>query len=127
MCGGANNCGYVWNGTEWAADGTSDTGWVNETYATGWKDYSPGTYGTFAARRRGTLVSLRGVPIAGSGATSTVATLDTPFRPPFNVQFVVVLGSGVSSITIDSAGAVVIGGSFAGTTIALGQINYYAD
>jgi len=117
---------YFWSGTGWNV-GQYDSGWIGAPLTTGWSSYTSGTWGTVSYRKIVNRVYLRGVGLAGSGATSTMFTLPVGFRPPVEIQFQVWVSSNSSSITIDAGGVVKVAGSFAGTTVSLGQPQFTID
>lgn len=110
----------VGSGSNWLIGaGEQDTGWVTLTPVSGMS--SPATTGgyTFAARLRGDRVELRGaVDNVSAGASTTITTLPTQFRPAANAYFAnyggSVVGGGANVLT---SGVVQLGFAITNGTI----------
>jgi len=106
----------------------SDSGWINVAFAANWSSFSPGTYGEVAYRKRAKLVSLQGIAIAASGATTTILTLPVGFRPVVMKQIIVDRAGAYGFVNINTTGTVVAStGPAVGTTHAFGELSFSID
>lgn len=114
---------YVYEDGSWVLN-RRDTGWLPLTYINGWTTANS-TYGPVVYRRRGSKVSLKGVPVASSGSASQIGTLPVGFRPTTQLQYVCVNApSGISQIIINAGGGIFAQGTWASNSVSWGEIEF---
>lgn len=105
----------------------SDSGWIPFPFASGWSDFTPTSWGSVAYRKVGSRVTLRGVPTSSSGFL-LIGTLPAGFRPLFGAQFVMLLSTGPSQITVGADGAISLSSWPGGTvTVSWGHLTFLVD
>lgn len=82
--------------------------WAGVTYASGWEDFLPGTLQPVQYKKVGDLVFLRGICYRTSGASATIATLPSGYRPLAKIQQIVLSNVALGYIDIETDGDIVL-------------------
>lgn len=115
---------YEWTGAAWLLL-ASDTGWIVAGLAANWASFNAGTYGAVAYKRRGDMVTLRGIAQASGGATTTIMTLPVGYRPIVQKQMVCDRAGAYGFININVDGTVVCAvAPGVGTTQSFGDLTF---